>query len=107
MSVAAILQLSDAEKQAEELMNKARKKIQLEEEESEKRIAQFKAEQLDQGESQKKQLHRKNEEKWQHIKAPIVEDTKKQINQLQNISPEIRKKAQNLIINKVVNEHGN
>ncbi|HLQ40067.1 MAG TPA: hypothetical protein VK118_03810 [Tetragenococcus sp.] len=107
MSVDAILQLSDAEKQAEELMNKARKKIQLEEEESEKRIAQFKAEQLDQEESQKKALRRKNEEEWQHIKAPIVEDTKKQINQLQNISPEIRKKAQNLIINKVVNEHGN
>lgn len=106
MSVDAITQLVNAEKQAEELLTKAKEQIQLEQEASRKKMTEFKEQQLEQEQLRKQELRQKYADEWEAIKSPIVEQTEMEIKQMQNIPAETRSKAQHLIMDKVVNLYG-
>jgi len=107
MSVDAIQQIAKTEEQADEMLEQAKKQVRKEQEKSDQKIARFQEEKDENEEKRKQELREKFDEEFHSIQGPLSDQTQKKVEQLQTISQEMREKALGIIINKVVNEHGN
>ncbi|EPH94698.1 hypothetical protein D920_02885 [Enterococcus faecalis 13-SD-W-01] len=103
MSVKAIQQLMEAEETVRQLIEEAENETLKEKEASQIKISQFKKELLEKEKSEQQKLRQQYESEFQEIKAPLTQQMQKEAEKLRTISPETRKTALEIIMDKVVN----
>jgi lactate dehydrogenase-like 2-hydroxyacid dehydrogenase len=103
MSVKAIQQLMEAEETARQLLEEAENETLKEKEASQIKISQYKKELSEKEKSEQQKLRQQYEAEYQAIKAPLTEQMQKEAEKLRTISPETRKTALEIIMDKVVN----
>lgn len=102
MSVDAIQQLMVTEQKAAQLLREAEAEIQKEKAQSQANIDHFKEELAKQTQIKKEAIKAACEAEFQKIRQPVIENTQKEVTTLRKISPELKEKALEIIIEKVV-----
>lgn len=103
MSVDAIQQVIEAEKKAEMLLQETTALIEEKEKRSQEAIEAFHDTLRVQEKQAQQELLEQQAAELAQLKAPLIEKTAGEIATLQQVSPEIRRKAINLILEAVVN----
>ncbi|MBM7710319.1 hypothetical protein [Enterococcus lemanii] len=102
MSVDAIQQIIEAEKQAEAILQETNQMIALEQSENKRRLEVFCAELKEQEQIEQQVLKEKMALEFSAIKEPLVRQANEELARLQTISPELRTKAMQRILTEVV-----